>query len=151
MISILKKMRVPSRIEFHKGLEYELLSRKSLRPPRRCSASSERATGPEQEPEVVPAAAIVNLVEAHIVQEERDNECDRRDHPVPQTEPEASDAPIRGGDMRGGVWTSSATRQEQGAQEQQTEQVRFLHRLFSFQGTVLCGEFTTEIISFLRF
>src|SRR3989344_7732121 len=133
MVSILEKVRAPSRNVFRKGLEYKLFSRKSLRPPRRRPASSERTAGTEQEPEVVPAAAVVNLVEAHIVREERDDECDRRDHPVPQTEPEASDAPVRSDDMRGGVGTCGATRQEQGTQEQQTEQVRFLHRLFSFK------------------
>ena len=131
--SILEKSRAPSRNVFRKGLEYELFSRKSLRPPRRYPASSERAAGTEQEPEVVPAAVVVNLVEAHIVREERDDESDRHDHPVPQTEPEASEAPVRGGDMRGGVGTSGTARQEQGTQEQQTEQVRFLHRLFSFK------------------
>jgi len=132
-ISILEKSRAPSRNVFRMGLEYELFSRKPLRPPRRCPASSERTAGTEQEPEVVPATAVVNLVEAHIVREERDDEGDRCDQPMPQAKPEASDAPVRSGDMRGGVWTGGATRQEQGTEEQQTQQVRFLHRLFSFK------------------
>ena len=148
---ILEKRRALSENVFRKGLEYELFLRKPLRPPRRCPASSERTAGTEQEPEVVPAAAVVNLVEAHIVREERDDEGDRRDHPVPQTEQEASDTPVRSGDVRGGVGTGGATRQEQGTEEQQTQQVRFLHRLFSFQGAVLCGEITTEIIGFSGF
>src|SRR3989344_5021135 len=103
-ISILEKMRAPSEIEFRKGLEYELFSTESLRPPRRrAPASTEQNPGAEYETEVVPAAVVVNLVEAHVVREERDDESDRRDHPVPETEPEASETPVRGGDMRGGV------------------------------------------------
>lgn len=129
----LEKDGAPSGNVFRRGLEYELFSTELSRPPRRCSASSERATGTKQEPEIVPAAVVVNLVEAHIVREERDDECDWRHHPVPQTEPEAGDAPVRGSDVRGGVGTGGTTRQEQSTQEQQTEQVRFLHRLFSFK------------------
>ena len=133
-ISILEKNRAPSVNMFRKGLEYELFSTESLRSPRRrAPASTEQNPGAEYETEVVPAAVVVNLVEAHVVREERDDESDRHDHPVPQTEPEASEAPVRGGDMRGGVGTSGTARQEQGTQEQQTEQVRFLHRLFSFK------------------
>ena len=118
MTTILEKERGPSRSEFHKGLECELFSRKPLRPPRRrCSASSERTAGAEYETEVVPVAVVVNLVDIHAVREERDDESDRRDHPVPQTKPEARDAPVRGGDMRGGVGTSGTARQEQSAKK----------------------------------
>src|SRR3989338_9195975 len=105
-ISILEKSRAPSRNMFCKGLEYELFSTESLRPPRRrAPASTEQNPGAEYETEVVPATVVVNLVEAHIVREERDDESDRRDHSVPQTEPEDSEAPVRGGDMRSGVGT----------------------------------------------
>lgn len=133
-LCILEKSRAPSRNVFHKGLEYELFSTGSLRPPRqRAPAFTEQNPGAEYETEVVPATVIVNLVEVHIVREERDDEGDWRDYPMPQTEPEASDAPVRGGDMRGGVWTGGATRQEQSDQKYQAQQVRFLHRLFSFK------------------
>ena len=133
-ISILEKSRAPSRCLVRKGLEYELFSTGSLRPlRRRTPASTEQNPGAEYETEVVPATVVVNLVEVHIVREERDDEGDWRDHSMPQTEPEASDASVRGGDMRGGVGTGDTTRQEQSAQEYQAQQVRFLHRLFSFK------------------
>ncbi len=131
---ILEKRRAPNKNVFCKGLEYELFSSESLRPPRRrAPASTEQNPGAEYETEVVPAAVVVNLVEAHVVREERDDEGDRCDHPVPQTEPEASDASIRGGDVHCGVGTSGTARQEQSAQEYQAQQVRFLHCLFSFK------------------
>ena len=85
-ISILEKRRTPSRNVFRKGLGYELPSRKPLRPPRRRTlASSEQNPSAEYKTEVVPATVVVDLVEAHAVREERDDEGDRRDHPVPQT------------------------------------------------------------------
>ena len=131
---VLEKDRAPSENMFRKGLVNELLSCEALRPPRRrAPASTKQNPGTEYETEVVPAAVVVNLIEAHVVREERDDEGNWRDHPMPQTEPEASDAPVRGGDMRGGIGTGGTTRQEQSTQEQQTEQVRFLHRLFSFK------------------
>lgn len=118
MIQTLEKSRALSRNVFRKGLEYELFSTESLRPPRRhAPASTEQNPGAEYETEVVPATVVVNFVEAHIVREERDDEGDRRDHPVPQTEPEAGEAPVRCGDMRGGVGTGDTTHQEQSAQE----------------------------------
>ncbi len=119
---------------FREGLDYEFFLTELLRSPRRRTpASTEQNPGAEYETEVVPATVVVNLVEAHIVREERDDEGDRCDHPVPQTEPEASDASVRGGHMRSGVGTGGTTRQQQSTQGQQAEQVRFFHRLFSFK------------------
>jgi hypothetical protein len=46
-------------------------------------AAAEEDPGAQHEPEVVPVAVVVDLVEAHVLGEERDEEGDRRDDPVP--------------------------------------------------------------------
>lgn len=47
--------------------------------------------------------------------------------------------------MRGGVGTGGTARQEQRAKEYQAQQVRFLHRLFSFKVQVLYDEISQRL------
>jgi hypothetical protein len=56
---------------------------------RASTAAAQDDRGAEQEPEVVPIAVVVHVVHANRRIEQRDDEGDRGDDPVPQTLPEA--------------------------------------------------------------
>src|SRR5690606_31997334 len=47
--------------------------------------------GAEDESEVVPVPVVVHVVDAHAVGEQRDDERDGQDQPLPQASPEAGD------------------------------------------------------------
>ena len=76
------------------GLVDELSLSSEMMLSRCCAASSGQSSDGQQETEVVPAAIVVNLIEIHIIREKRDDESDRRDNSMPQTEPETGDVPI---------------------------------------------------------
>ena len=61
--------------------------------PREPAAPADQDARPENEAEVVPVAVVVDLVHVDGVAEQRDDEGDRGDGPVPETEPESGDLP----------------------------------------------------------
>ena len=66
----------------------EALERSRPSCPRRHGPTTRRRRDPEHEAEVVPATRVAHLVDADVVTEQRDDERDRADQPVPQAQPE---------------------------------------------------------------
>src|SRR5262245_60932511 len=53
------------------------------------TASAERTRDPDDEAEVIPPAAIIDLIDPNVAAEETHDKRDRRDQSVPETGPKA--------------------------------------------------------------
>src|SRR5574341_73354 len=65
----------------------------------------------EQKAKVVPAAGVVNFVDAHVVVENRDHEGDGGDDAMPEAPPESGHSPILVGRVSQFIRASRATGQ----------------------------------------
>jgi len=105
------------------------------------AASAEQQSGTHREAEVVPGAVVVNLVDVDAVLEERDDEGDRRNRAVPESEPEARDDSIARGRVDDGVGTGGAPdHQDEGGEGQHERQIlcdAFHGSSFAWPSTVL--------------
>ena len=82
--------------------------------PAAAKRTTSQYNGSQHEAEIVPVAAVVDFVDVHVVIEERDDERNRRDDPMPQALPETGDDTARSGSARDAVRPGDATGEEEG-------------------------------------
>lgn len=75
------------------------------------ATTAEHNAEAEQEAEIIPPTVIMHLVDIDAVREKRADECEWRDHSVPQTKPESSNISICCDCMDGGVRASGTASQ----------------------------------------
>jgi hypothetical protein len=103
------------------------------------TTTAEGRTGANQEAEVIPSAVVVDFVNTYVVRKQRDDECDRADHAVPEATPETGDVADLVSCIDRGIVSRGATGHENDdADKHQTEQNVLFHELilscFDFEG-----------------
>jgi hypothetical protein len=98
--------------------------------PGSTTTEDDRAT--QDEAEIIPSAIVVGFIDGDGLREQRNDEGERADEPVPQPLPETCHFSLIGGCVRQGIGLGGTACQDQQKQKNSKDDYNFFHKILLF-------------------